>query len=281
MSPSENSAPVPYPLVNMPGTVLLVGAGKMGSALLEGWLRLGLDPAKIAVAEPEPSNEISALARHGLRLNPSTMDQVSAVLLAIKPQVAPEILPTIADVLGNGTIVISIMAGRTLRFLEHALPSAAMVRAMPNTPAAIGRGITVAIANARVGDAQRALVDALLSAVGPVEWIEDETLMDAVTALSGSGPAYVFLLAEAMAQAGSAAGLSAGLSATLARATVAGAGELLHRSALDAATLRHNVTSPGGTTAAALEVLMANDGLASLMMRAIAAATRRSRELAG
>jgi pyrroline-5-carboxylate reductase len=281
MSPSANSAPIPHPLVNLSGTVLLVGAGKMGGALLEGWLRLGLDPAKIAVVEPEPSNEIRALARHGLRLNSSGIGEVSAVLLAIKPQVAREVMPTIASFLGNRTIVVSIMAGRTLRFLEDALPSAAMVRAMPNTPAAIGRGITVAVANARVDSAQHALVDALLSAVGPVEWIEDETLMDAVTALSGSGPAYVFLLAEAMAQAGTAAGLPAVLSATLARATVAGAGELLHRSARDAAALRQNVTSPGGTTAAALEVLMANDGLAALMTRAIAAATRRSRELAG
>jgi pyrroline-5-carboxylate reductase len=173
------------------------------------------------------------------------------------------------------------MAGRTLAFLADALPGAALVRAMPNTPAAIGRGITVAVANAGVSDAQRALVDALLSAVGAVEWVADEALMDAVTALSGSGPAYVFLLAETMAQAGVAAGLPPALAATLARATVAGAGELLHRSPLDAATLRQNVTSPGGTTAAALDVLMAKDGLAPLMRRAIAAATARSRELAG
>jgi pyrroline-5-carboxylate reductase len=173
------------------------------------------------------------------------------------------------------------MAGRPLQFLEHALPGAALVRAMPNTPAAIGRGITVAVANARVTDAQRALVHTLLSAVGSVEWISDEQLIDAVTALSGSGPAYVFLLAEAMARAGVAAGLPSGLSGRLARATVAGAGELLHRSPLDTAGLRHNVTSPGGTTAAALEVLMADDGLAPLMTRAIAAATRRAGELAG
>jgi pyrroline-5-carboxylate reductase len=173
------------------------------------------------------------------------------------------------------------MAGRPLAFLSAALPRAALVRAMPNTPAAIGRGITVAVANAAITQPQRGLVDALLSAVGAVEWVADETLMDAVTALSGSGPAYVFLLAECMAQAGVAAGLPGALAATLARATVAGAGELLRRSPLDAATLRQNVTSPGGTTAAALEVLMAADGLAPLMTRAIAAATRRSRELAG
>jgi pyrroline-5-carboxylate reductase len=173
------------------------------------------------------------------------------------------------------------MAGRTLRFLEAALPGAAVIRAMPNTPAAIGRGITVAVANARVSIEQRELVHALLSAVGTVEWIVDEALMDAVTALSGSGPAYVFLLAEAMARAGTAAGLPGALAATLARATVAGSGELLHRSPLDAAKLRQNVTSPGGTTAAALDVLMGKDGLEPLMTAAIAAATRRSRELAG
>jgi pyrroline-5-carboxylate reductase len=156
-----------------------------------------------------------------------------------------------------------------------------MIRAMPNTPAAIGRGITVAVPNSRVSSQQRALVDALLSAVGKVEWIGDEALMDAVTALSGSGPAYVFLLAEAMGWAGAAAGLPIELAETLARATVAGSGELLARSPLAAATLRQNVTSPGGTTAAALDVLMGKDGLERLMVEAIAAATRRSRELAG
>jgi pyrroline-5-carboxylate reductase len=152
---------------------------------------------------------------------------------------------------------------------------------MPNTPAAIGRGITVAVPNARVNAAQRDLTDKLLRAAGAVEWIEDEALMDAVTAVSGSGPAYVFLLAESLARAGAAAGLPAELSARLARATVAGAGELMHRSALEAATLRQNVTSPGGTTAAALGVLMAADGIDPIMQRAVAAATRRGRELAG
>jgi pyrroline-5-carboxylate reductase len=235
------------------------------------------------VVEPQPTPEVAALAARGLRLNPSAdaLRDVAAVVVAIKPQVAPEVTPALAPFVSAATVVVSIMAGRTLKFLADALPGAALVRAMPNTPAAIGRGITVAVGNARVSDAQRALVDALLSAVGAVEWVADEALMDAVTALSGSGPAYVFLLAETMAQAGVAAGLPPALAATLARATVAGAGELLHRSPLDAATLRQNVTSPGGTTAAALDVLMAKDGLAPLMRRAIAAATARSRELAG
>src|SRR5206468_12097593 len=165
--------------------------------------------------------------------------------------------------------------------LERALPRAAIVRAMPNLPASIGRGITVAVANARVSARQRDLAEKLLGAIGAVEWVADEGLLDAVTAVSGSGPAYVFLLAETLAAAGVAAGLPADLSARLARATVAGSGELLHRSALDAATLRQNVTSPGGTTAAALDVLMAKNGLGALMDKAVAAATRRSRELAG
>ena len=272
-----------HSLANLSGSILLVGAGKMGSAMLEGWLALGLAASKVAVIEPQPSSEITALAARGLRLDPSpsAIGEVAAVVLAIKPQTAPQAMPMLAPFVGAATVVVSIMAGRTLRFLETALPAVALVRAMPNTPAAIGRGITVAVPNARVAAAQRELVHALLSAIGAVEWVDDETLMDAVTALSGSGPAYVFLLAEAMAQAGAAAGLPPGLAATLARATVAGAGELLHRSPLDAATLRQNVTSPGGTTAAALELLMARNGLAPLMSKAIAAATRRSRELAG
>jgi pyrroline-5-carboxylate reductase len=270
-------------LGNLSGTILLAGAGKMGSAMLEGWLALGLPPEKIAALEPQPTGQITAWARHGLRLNPSpgAVDEVAAVVVAVKPQTAPEVMPALVPFVGAATVVVSIMAGRTLRFLDGALPGAALVRAMPNTPAAIGRGITVAFANARVSSQQRELVHALLSAVGAVEWVSDEALMDAVTALSGSGPAYVFLLAEAMAKAGAAAGLPPALAATLARATVAGAGELLHRSPLDAATLRQNVTSPGGTTAAALDVLMANDALAPLMTKAIAAATARSRELAG
>jgi pyrroline-5-carboxylate reductase len=281
MNSSANSQARAF--ANLSGTIVLVGAGKMGSAMLDGWLALGLSPRNVAVLEPQPTPEVAALAARGLQLNPSAaaIGEVAAVVVAVKPQVAPEVTPSLAPFVGAATVVVSIMAGRTLAFLAGALPGAALVRAMPNTPAAIGRGITVAVANARVSDAQRALVDALLSAVGAVEWVADEGLMDAVTALSGSGPAYVFLLAETMAQAGAAAGLPPALAATLARATVAGAGELLHRSPLDAATLRQNVTSPGGTTAAALDVLMAKDALAPLMRRAIAAATARSRELAG
>lgn len=263
------------------GPVALVGAGKMGGAMLEGWLSLGLDPNAAIVIEPAPSAEVAALAGRGLALNPARHARVQVVVLAVKPQVAGEVVPSVAAMVGSETVVVSIMAGKTLGFLEGALPGAAIVRAMPNTPAAVGRGITVAVPNTRVNAAQRRLAHDLLAATGAVEWVADEALMDAVTAVSGSGPAYVFYLAEALTKAGIAAGLPAALAATLARATVAGSGELLHRSPYDPGTLRQNVTSPGGTTAAALEVLMAPDGLESLMTRAVAAATKRSRELAG
>jgi pyrroline-5-carboxylate reductase len=265
------------------GHLVLVGAGKMGSALLEGWLRFGLDPKHIAVLEPQPTPQISTLTTHGLLLNPQlrALTDVAAVVVAVKPQTAAEAIPQLKPLIGASTVVVSIMAGRTLQFIAGALNApCALVRAMPNTPAAIGRGITVAVPR-DVNPAQRELAHRLLGATGTVEWTDDEALMDAVTAVSGSGPAYVFLLAEALAEAGVAAGLPPSLAAKLARETVAGSGELLHRSELDAAVLRQNVTSPGGTTAAALDVLMGKDGLAQLMRNAVTAATRRSRELAG
>jgi pyrroline-5-carboxylate reductase len=272
-------------LTSLEGTVLLVGAGKMGGALLDGWLACGLAPARIAVNDPAPPPEVAALiAKQKIVCNPDPkrFPAPAAIVLAVKPQAAPDVMASLASWVKPKTVVISIMAGRTLAFLEAALPAfAAIVRAMPNLPASVGRGITVAVPNKRVDGITRALADDLLAAVGAVEWTDDERLLDAVTAVSGSGPAYVFLLAECLAKAGAAAGLPGDLAARLARATVAGSGELLHRSDLDAATLRQNVTSPGGTTAAALEVLMAADGLDPLLKKAIAAATRRSRELAG
>jgi len=270
-------------LRNFSGLLVLVGAGKMGGALLEGWLRLGLEPNRIAVLEPQPSPPIAVLAQRGLQINPDpkALTDVAAVVIAVKPQVAPQAVPALTPLVSDSTVVVSIMAGRTLRFLSEALGrSCAIVRAMPNTPAAIGRGITVAVPR-NASAAQRDLADRLLAASGAVEWIDDESLMDAVTAVSGSGPAYVFLLAESLARAGVAAGLPPQLAAKLARDTVAGAGELLHRSPLDAQVLRENVTSPGGTTAAALAVLMSQNGLEPLMTKAIAAATARSRDLAG
>jgi pyrroline-5-carboxylate reductase len=272
----------PQPL-KLIGSLLLVGAGKMGGAMLDGWLGRGLNPRKISVIEPQPSKAAKALTRRGLKLNPKgKAGAASAIVIAVKPQTAPGAVPPLAPYVGKSTLVLSIMAGRTLQFLQKSLPAgAAIVRAMPNTPAAIGRGISVAVANPKVSARQRKLASDLLTAIGKVEWVADETLMDAVTALSGSGPAYVFLLAEAMTKAGIAAGLPADLAARLARETVAGSGELLHRSELDAATVRQNVTSPGGTTAAALEVLMGPGGFDELLTKAIAAATRRGRELAG
>jgi pyrroline-5-carboxylate reductase len=266
-------------LQNITGTIALAGAGKMGGAMLTGWLAGGLDPKRAVVIEPMPSPEIAALAAKGIRLNPKDAGHVDTLVIAVKPQSFREAGPALRPLVAPSTLVVSIMAGTTMAALQEVC-GGAVVRAMPNTPAAIGRGITVAVPAKNVSTAQRATADALLRAIGSVEWVDDEALMDAVTAVSGSGPAYIFLLAEELARAGVAAGLPEALATKLARETVAGSGELLHRSEVSASTLRQNVTSPGGTTAAALEVLMGKDGLSQLMIRAIAAATARSRELA-
>jgi pyrroline-5-carboxylate reductase len=274
------------PLTQIHGTVVLAGAGKMGGAMLSGWLAQGLDAKSVVVIEPHPSDEIRALAAKGVRLNPKPRDagQVAALVIALKPQTFREAGPGLRPFAGPATLVVSIMAGTTIAGITDVLIGkdlgGSVVRAMPNTPAAIGRGITVAVAAKNVGAAQRAIADGLLRATGSVEWVENEGLMDAVTAVSGSGPAYVFLLAEELARAGVEAGLPVDLATKLARETVAGSGELLHRSDLSSATLRQNVTSPGGTTAAALQVLMGPDGMQSLLTRAVAAATKRSKELA-
>lgn len=269
------------PLEDITGTILLAGAGKMGGAMLTGWLAGGLDPRRVAVIDPHVSPEITALAARGFALNPdaTTIGRIDTLVVAVKPQMFREAGPKLKHFVSEATSVVSIMAGTTIASLEQVC-GGAVVRAMPNTPAAIGRGITVAVAANKVSAAQRAVADALLRATGSVEWVEDEGLMDAVTAVSGSGPAYVFLLAEELARAGVEAGLPEALATRLARETVAGSGELLHRSELPSATLRQNVTSPGGTTAAALGVLQGEPGLRDLMIRAIAAATQRSRELA-
>jgi pyrroline-5-carboxylate reductase len=271
-------------LSDIPGRVLLVGAGKMGGAMLEGWIGLGLDPARAAVIDPGPPPEVAALIEaRGIALNPLNGSPPSVMLLAVKPQVAPDVLPRVAALANPDTLVVSVMAGRTISFLEAAFPpGVSVVRAIPNTPAAIGRGVTVAVPNAAVTPEQMSIADALLRATGGVEWVDDEALIDVATAVSGSGPAYVFLLAEALAQAGAAAGLPADMADRLARATVAGAGELMRQTGLDPAQLRKNVTSPKGTTAAALEVLMdETKGFGPLLTEAVVAATRRSRELAG
>jgi pyrroline-5-carboxylate reductase len=268
-------------LKNVHGTIALAGAGKMGGAMLTGWLAQGLDAKRVVVIEPHPSAEIGALAAQGVRLNPSVKEagEVDTLVVAVKPQSFREAGASLKPFVGPSTLVVSIMAGTTIASLETVC-GGSVVRAMPNTPAAIGRGITVAVAAKKVSAAQRAVADALLRATGSVEWVAKESLMDAVTAVSGSGPAYVFLLAEELARAGVAAGLPAELATKLARETVAGSGELLHRSELTSTTLRQNVTSPGGTTAAALEVLMGPNGLQKLLTRAVAAATQRSKDLA-
>jgi pyrroline-5-carboxylate reductase len=266
-------------LQNLTGTIALAGAGKMGGAMLTGWLAGGLDAKRVVVIEPQPSPEIVALVAKGVRLSPKDAGAVETLVVAVKPQSFREAGAALKPFAGPSTLVVSIMAGATIASISEVC-GGAVVRAMPNTPAAIGRGITVAVAAKNVSAAQRATADALLQAIGKVEWVDDETLMDAVTAVSGSGPAYVFLLAEELARAGVEAGLPAELATRLARETVAGSGELLRRSEASTATLRQNVTSPGGTTAAALDVLMGTEGMQPLMIRAIAAATKRSRELA-
>jgi pyrroline-5-carboxylate reductase len=276
---------MPAAASTLPSSLVLVGAGKMGGAMLEGWLSVGLAPGALTVVDPQPSDDVAALCRaRGVMLNPesATTDGPAVAVLAIKPQMLEAASPGIAQLVGPGTLVVSILAGKTIADLRARIPDArAVVRAMPNLPASIGRGATGAFANGETSAEQRAVAQTLLASIGTVEWVDDEGLIDAVTALSGSGPAYVFHMVECLARAGAAAGLPGDLAERLARATVAGAGALLADSPLPAATLRENVTSPGGTTAAALEVLMAADGLDPLMRKAVAAAKRRAEELAG
>ena len=266
------------------GKILLVGCGKMGRAMLEGWLEQGVKPADLLIAEPHPA-DLPVPVRQRVVADAARIPhdfRPDIVLLAVKPQSMDAVLPLLQAHADRGAAFLSIAAGKTLAyFARHLGALARVVRTMPNTPASVRQGITVAVAGASIDPVQRQRCDSLLKAVGEVVWVADEGLLDAVTAVSGSGPAYVFLLVEAMAAAGVKAGLPADLAMRLARATVAGSGELLRRSAEPAAQLRQNVTSPGGTTAEALKVLMADAGVQALFDRAIAAATRRSRELAG
>lgn len=263
---------------------LLVGAGRMGGAMLAGWVADGMDPASIVVSDPCPGPDMQELlSKHGIRhvTEPSADLTPSLVLLAVKPQLMDAVLPGLEACVGADTLVVSVAAGTPIRRFQQAFGEIAIARAMPNTPAMVGRGITAVFPNAKVSDAQKGLIGKLLSAVGKVVWLENEDQIDLVTAVSGSGPAYVFLLAECLAEAGRAAGLSDPLARELAEATVCGAGELMHQSEDPPSILRQNVTSPNGTTAAALEVLMAADGLQPLLTRAVDAAARRARELAG
>jgi pyrroline-5-carboxylate reductase len=257
----------------------------MGGAMLDGWLKTGLAPERITVLDPAPSPAVEALAKdRGLRLNPpagATTPQ-EVLVLAVKPQLLDDAVPAIAGLVSPDGLVLSILAGKTIADIKTRLTAArAVVRAMPNLPASIGHGITAAVSSPEVTPAHHALAQALLAGVGAVEWLHDERLIDAVTAISGSGPAYVFHMAECLAEAGRSLGLPADVAVRLARATVSGAGALLHQSDLPAGTLRENVTSRGGTTAAALQILMAPEGLEQLITRAAEAARRRAEELSG
>ncbi len=260
-------------------SILLLGCGRMGGAMLAGWRASGLAPSVIV----DPALQQAGRAEDRLV---ATLDAVpdefrpDAVVVAVKPQMADAVLPALAPRVGGGP-VISVIAGRSLASLAASLPGASIVRAMPNTPAAIGQGITVLCAGPSVGSAHRDLAERLLASAGDTAWIEDEALMDAVTAVSGSGPAYVFLLAELMEATGVELGLPASLARRLARKTVSGAGALLAASSEDAASLRRAVTSPNGTTEQALAVLMAPHAWPDHLRRALTAAAERSRELAG
>ncbi len=264
--------------------LVLVGAGKMGGAMLIGWTDRGLAPSAVLVIEPRPSDELTALAaERGLRVVAEAPAGTTArvLIVAVKPQVLDAVLPPLAPLVGPETVVVSVVAGKTVAAFRAGLGTERIVRTIPNTPSQVGRGITAAVAGPAVGAPERDLVSALLAAVGEVEWVEKESDIDLVTAVSGSGPAYVFHMVEALAAAGASAGLDPDLALRLARATVEGSGELLWQSPESPVRLRVDVTSPGGTTAAALAVLMGERGLTALMTEAVAAAAKRSRELAG
>jgi pyrroline-5-carboxylate reductase len=270
----------------MTQTLVLAGCGKMGEAMLSGWLERGISPSNITIIEPNKETAKKLVIKYGIHSHSEpikihTDSPPDFVVFAVKPQVMDKVVPKYVHFNGPNTTFLSIAAGKPVSYFQENLgDDAIIIRAMPNTPAAIRRGITVAYPNAHVSDAQRMACDGLLKSVGSVEWVDDEGMIDAVTALSGGGPAYVFYFVEVMAEAGKKAGLPNALAERLARETVSGAGELLRQSDEDPARLRINVTSPAGTTAEALAVLMADDGLEPMMIRAIAAAKKRSKELA-
>jgi pyrroline-5-carboxylate reductase len=260
--------------------LLLVGCGKMGGAMLDGWLSRGLAAADAIVAEPVEALRPKTV--RGVTSSSEVKETPEIVVLAVKPQSMDAVLPDLKRFAEAGAVFLSIAAGKTLTYFAGNLGAGAkVVRSMPNTPAAVRQGITVACASPGVSAAEKKRCQELLEAVGQALWVEDESLLDPVTALSGSGPAYVFLLVEAMAAAGAKLGLTPDMAMQLARATVAGSGELLRQSSEPASQLRVNVTSPGGTTAEALKVLMATDGIQPVFDKALAAASRRSKELAG
>ncbi len=265
------------------GTILFVGAGKMGGAMIAGLMEEGLDPSSLKVQDPGPPPEIvDLLNKYEVAAEAAVSDSIkpSVVILSVKPQILDKVLPGIAPMISSDTVVLSIAAGKTIAGIEkHIGADKPVIRAMPNTPSAVGRGMTALFANTNVSSEQKELIGNLLTAIGEIAWCNSESDMDAVTALSGSGPAYVYWMTECMANAGIEAGLEEELAWRLARATVSGAGELMHHSEETPTTLRENVTSPNGTTAAALEVLMSEDGLKPLMAKAVEAAKKRSIEL--
>jgi pyrroline-5-carboxylate reductase len=271
--------------ITLKGSLVLVGAGKMGGAMLEGWLKAGVPAKNVVALDPKPPEEVTTLLKNrNIRHNPdiASVTDAEVVLVAVKPQIMDEVLAGLTALGASKPLVLSVVAGKTIKRLSDFFGNdAAIIRTIPNTPAAIGRGITAMAANSHVSPAQLALAEQLLSSIGEVVRVPSEEQIDWVTAVSGSGPAYVFWLTECLAAAGEKLGLEPKLAERLARATVAGSGELMRQSGIDAATLRQNVTSPKGTTYAALQHLMAEDGLKPLMERAIAAAARRSKELAG
>ena len=258
--------------------LVLLGCGKMGGAMLEGWLRDGFPPSSVWVIDPYPGARLHELAKSGVNLNAGFPASAAIILIAVKPQMMDEALPEITESENGSTVYLSIAAGTPIKKFQQVLGNkAAIVRAMPNTPAAIGMGITAVIGNANVTDEMMQICQSLLLAVGQVVELESEQQMDAVTALSGSGPAYVFHLVETMAAAGQARGLPAALALQLAKATVAGAGLMVAKSDETPEQLRINVTSPNGTTAAALAVLMdENTGFPKIVDRAVLAAAKRS-----
>ncbi|KZL03154.1 MULTISPECIES: pyrroline-5-carboxylate reductase [unclassified Pseudovibrio] len=264
--------------------LVLIGAGKMGGAMLAGWMKQGMAPEHVVVVDPNPpSDTLETITAHSIPWHKSVPEGVVAgvLLMAIKPQMMEEVLPTLTDVADEGSIILSVAAGTTIKRFKDTFGAAQpVVRVIPNTPSQVGRGVTAGYASVEVLDEQKALMSSLLETIGAFYWVDAEEQIDLATAVSGSGPAYVFHLVEAMSEAGQRLGLNAELAEALARGTVAGSGELLHQSPENADVLRRNVTSPGGTTAAALSVLMGDDALTNLMSEAVAKAAHRATELA-
>lgn len=271
--------------ISLKGKLVLIGAGKMGGAMLDGWLKAGVSASQIVAIDPAPPSEVKALLNaNGIAHSPSvsSLSNVEVVLVAVKPQIMDQVLQPLRGLSTSKPLILSVVAGKTIASLaKHFGENASIIRTIPNTPAAIGLGITAMASNAHVSASQNALAEQLLSSIGEVVRVPAEEQIDWVTAVSGSGPAYVFYLTECLAAAGEKIGLAPAIAMQLARATVSGSGELMRQSGIEAETLRMNVTSPNGTTFAALQVLMADDGMKPLMEKAIAAAARRSKELAG